>query len=388
MWRRRNNGRSSTKNFKLFFLRWQNRNYDENDSSVLPLFAAVKRIIEYNASMIYSEYQKNNRIEIAPLVPKFDKDALSSYAYCLIVQQIIFETYDVIVPIAKELTQIVQYTEKEAKQYKGLDDLTHIYTSIDAEDMENYFFLSFDIASSNYLKFAKEKLKCGIGIHNHTDVFNKDTDKDFCSDNIRDINKDDIKTIAANRCRSGSSQLLLFFKTYLIAAMRRMNFTDEQIVATADIIYLGDGFYGSIYAQKYELEHFGSYFKEDYKIQTSIIENSFKMFPKFNKQYLFIDEDRKLKFNNDYILPKPFKEYLEAFVPIGAEFREIELTAAIEAKDIRNIKTQKELEDAIKQLSDGYEIVASNLMKDMNNNGIYEQKAYMLIVNRIRKAEF
>lgn len=354
----------------------------------MPLFDAVKRIIEYNASMIYSEYQKNNRIEIAPLVPKFDKDALSSYAYCLIVQQIIFETYDVIVPIAKELTQIVQYTEKEAKQYKGLDDLTHIYTSIAAEDMENYFFLSFDIASSNYLKFAKEKLKCGIGIHNHTDVFNKDTDKDFCSDNIRDINKDDIQTIADNRCRTGSSQLLLFFKTYLIAAMRRMNFTDEQIVATADIIYLGDGFYGSAFAQKCELKHFGSYFREDYKIQTSIIENSSKMFPKFNKQYLFIDEDRKLKFNNDYILPKPFKEYLEAFVPIGAEFREIELTAAIEAKDIRNIKTQKELEDAIKQLSDGYEIVASNLMKDMNNSGIYEPKAYMLIVNRIRKAEF
>ena len=231
----------------------------------MPLYEAVYKIINYNAALIYSEYQKNKNIKIAALTPKMDRDALSAYAYCLIVQQIILEKFNVEIPIANELTQIIQYTKAANKINSNLNATSEIFTTISKEDIKNHFFLPFDIAASNYIKLSKEKFKIGISLHNHTDIFNNDIDRDFCADLLRGLT-DDIKTIEEKRYRMGSSFLLLFFvERELKAALKRLNYTEEHFNAIKNLIYLGDAI--QAHNRNYKLREkpfFNEFFNVDY----------------------------------------------------------------------------------------------------------------------------
>lgn len=364
----------------------------KDDKSPTKLYGAVKSIVYYNASKIYAEWQKNNNLKIAPMVPKLDKDGLASFAYCYIVQQIILEQFNVVVPVAKDMVQINLPTEFFKKAYGAK---AKIETSIGADEMHNYFFLPFDIAANRYVAIMAEHIdfrRLGISLHNHTEVCHKpNNDHDFCADSLRNLNNN-INNINSRRCRTGSAQYLLFFKQEMINAMQRLNYSYDEIIAMADIIYQGDGFCSSSWAKKDEKEFFGDVINYDYEVKNYITDISkhkqntdffYEPKPQYQNEIVYVNDDNKIEINTDYRLTEATQKLLNSFMAFDKTFRQIETIEEIRIEQVDDIITQKQLDDAIAKLCGKDDFILSSVLMFDRSKSNSQQQVYKLVINKI-----
>ena len=356
----------------------------KDDKSPIKLYGAVRSIVYYNASKIYAEWQKNNNLKIAPMVPKLDKDALASFAYCYIVQQIILEQFDVLVPVANDMVQIILNTDYQMAKYGAKNK---VITSIEANEMHNYFFLPFDIAANRYVAIMAEYIdfrRLGISLHNHTEVCHKpNNDHDFCADSLRNLNND-INNLNDRRLRSGSAQYLLFFKKELSDAMLRLGLNYDEARSLKDIIYQGDGFNKSEWSKNDEKRFFGDFIDYDYRPTDTFAKNKTFLFNPQNKDEIaFVNNRNQLEINNDYILLTQTTSLLKRFLTIDKPFRTIATIEEIKTEFVHDINTQEKLDEAIAKLCGKDDFILSSVVIVDKRRSTKSNQIYSLCVNKI-----
>lgn len=356
----------------------------KDDKSPIKLYEAVRSIVYYNASKIYAEWQKNNNLKIAPMVPKLDKDALASFAYCYIVQQIILEQFDVLVPVANDMVQIILNTDYQMARYGAKNK---VITSIEADEMHNYFFLPFDIAANRYVAIMAEHIdfrRLGISLHNHTEVCHEpNNDHDFCADSLRNLNND-INNLNDRRLRSGSAQYLLFFKKELSDAMLRLGLNYDEARSLKDIIYQGDGFNKSEWSKNDEKRFFGDFIDYDYRPTDTFAKNKTFLFNPQNKDEIaFVNNRNQLEINNDYILLTQTTSLLKRFLTIDKPFRTIATIEEIKTEFVHDINTQEKLDEAIAKLCGKDDFILSSVVIVDKRRSTKSNQIYSLCVNKI-----